>query len=149
MIEFETIRSFFEGVFQIFPLCFSLSFFILMYGVVSFLLANTGGWAGLAEHYQLQDSFEGQKWHFRSGRMGLINYKSCLIVGTNDEGLYLAVLPIFRISHPPLFIPWEDITTSESKRLVIIPYLDFTFACVPSVTLKLPAEFGNTVLYQD
>jgi hypothetical protein len=133
----------FEAIFLcIFPL-----FFIIMWGFVLSILANVGGWSRLAQHYQAQTSFEGKKWHFRSGRMGLVNYKSCLTIGSNNYGLYVAALPLFRIGHPPLLIPWSDITTSKSKNFWI-SYMDFTFAYAPAITFKLPEQLGFLVTAQ-
>lgn len=131
----------FENVF----LCVFPFFFVIMWVVVLSLLANIGGWSRLAQHYQAQTKFQGKKWHFRSGRMGLTNYSACLTIGLNNYGLYVAVLPLFRVGHPPLLIPWSDITTSKSKHFWI-SYLDFTFAHVPTVTFKIPEQLGTTLL---
>jgi len=42
-------------------------------------------------------------------------------------------------------IPWDDITTSESK-VFFVSYLDFMFAQVPSVTIQLPKKLGDMIL---
>ena len=131
----------FEKVF----LCLFPVFFVMMWGFVLFLLAQLGGWSRLAQHYQAQTDFTGKKWRFKSGRMGLTNYSACLTIGANNSGLYVAVLPLFRVGHPPLLIPWADITTSKSKSFWI-SYLDFTFARAPSVTFKIPEQLGTTLL---
>ena len=120
-------------------------FFISLWIIVSFVLANIGGWSRLAQYYETQSRFEGKKWSFRGGRMGMINYNGCLTIGVDDDGLYLAVFPLFRVGHPPLFIPWYDITTSKSRKF-FVSYLDFTFARLPSVTFSVPERFGNTLL---
>jgi hypothetical protein len=120
-------------------------FFILLWVIILFVLANIGGWSRLAQYYEAQSKFEGEKWSFKSGRMGMTNYSGCLKIGSDDYGLYLAVLPLFRVGHPPLFIPWHDITTSKSRRF-LISYLDFTFARTPSVTFSVPEKFGDTLL---
>ena len=120
-------------------------FFIFLWATVLFILAHVGGWSRLAQYYQTQSKFEGEKWSFKSGRMGLTNYSGCLTIGANDQGLYLAVFPLFRVGHPPLFIPWYDITTSKSKKF-FVAHLDFTFARMPSVTFSVPEKFGETLL---
>ncbi|MCB9076221.1 MAG: hypothetical protein H6631_01365 [Anaerolineaceae bacterium] len=119
--------------------------FIPMWCAVVFLLAVIGGWSRLAPYYQARSPFEGKKWGFRSGRMGMTNYNGVLTIGVNDYGLYLAVFPLFRVGHPPLFIPWYDITTSKSKKF-FVSYLDFTFARMPSVTFRVPERLGDTLL---
>ena len=119
--------------------------FVLLWVTVLFILATIGGWSRLAQYYQTQSQFEGKKWGFRSGRMGMTNYSGCLTIGANDYGLYLAVLPVFRVGHPSLFIPWYDITTSKSRKF-FVSYWAFTFARVPSVTFSVPEKLGDTLL---
>ena len=116
---------------------------VLLWVIQSSMMANEGGWSRLAEHYQHKAKFEGKKWRAKSGRMGLIGYGRCLTIGANNYGLYFAA-PFF-LRHPPLLIPWDDITTSESKVL-FVSYVDFIFARVPSVTIKLPKKFGDMIL---
>ena len=131
----------FEKIFlYLFPL-----FFIFLWAFVLVILAYIGGWSRLAQYYQTQSKFEGEKWGFKSGRMGMANYSGCLTIGANDQGLYLAVFPLFRVGHPPLFIPWYDITTSKSRKF-FVSYLDFTFARMPSVTFSVPVGFGDILL---
>jgi len=73
--------------------------------MILFLLAHLGGWARLAQYYETQATFEGETWNFKSGRMGLVNYSGCRTIGANDEGLYLAVFPVFRLGYPPYLSP--------------------------------------------
>jgi hypothetical protein len=129
---------------EVFPCLFPV-FFIAMWVAICFLLAAIGGWSRLVEYYQSQSEFKGKKWHLRSGRLGLISYNNCLTIGSNYYGLYLAVLPLFRVGHPPLLIPWSDITTAEHKGL-IFSYLDFTFAKVSSITFRVPRKLGDLVV---
>lgn len=120
-------------------------FFVGLWVFVLFLIARLGGWSRLAEYYQTQTRFEGQIWRFRSGRFRWASYNGCLTLGANDRGLYLAVFPLFRVGHPPLFIPWYDITTEE-KKAFLTTYLEFRFAKAPSVTLRIPRSLGDTIV---
>jgi hypothetical protein len=47
----------------------------------------------------------------------MMNYNRCLTVGANEQGLYLAMNPLFRLGHPTLFIPWNEISVQAQKRL--------------------------------
>lgn len=129
---------------EAFPFLFPI-FFIGIWVTVCFLLARIGGWSRLAEYYQSQVPFTGKKWYFQSCQLGLTNYNGALTVGSNYYGLYLAVLLPFRVGHPPLLIPWSDITTAEYKGLMF-RYLDFTVARVPSLRLRLPRKLGDRVM---
>ncbi len=120
-------------------------FFITLWNFVVFLIAVIGGWLRLAQHYRAQADFEGTKWPMQSGYMGLSRYRGVLTIGANSQGLYLAVFPLFRIAHPPLFIPWSDITTTERQRLWA-SYLDFNFAQAPSARLSVRKNLGEKLL---
>jgi hypothetical protein len=52
----------------------------------------------------------------QSGAIGMVNYGSCLTLQATRDGLYLAVFPLFRIAHPPLFIPWAELHNIKEKR---------------------------------
>jgi hypothetical protein len=97
------------------PELFVLAFVGLWIGV-GLLVAYLGGWATLAKVYRHSDEFRGERRRFQSARMRWgINYGSCLTVGATPRGLYLAALFIFRIGHPPLFMPWTDISIGEQR----------------------------------
>jgi hypothetical protein len=115
-------------------------FFAVVWMAASFVIAKISGWAALAERYRLQQgTFTGWRLHFQSGRMRLTaRYGGALTIGANEMGLYLAVNPLFRVGHPPLFIPWHAIDVREGKR--------FSFREVPGVQLDVSQRTGNRVL---
>ncbi len=127
----------------IIPFLFPI-FFIGLWVMVCLLLSTIGGWSRLAEHYRSPTDFTGNKWQFQSGRLGVVNYKSCLTLGTNDAGLYLAVFPFFRMGHPPLLIPWPDIRATESQDW-LFSYRDFTFTKAPTIKLRVLRSIGNKI----
>lgn len=91
-----------------------LLFFLALWFGISFLLSVFGGWRQLSKHYRSTGLFKGQRFYFQSAAMRLrASYNSVLTFGINIEGLYLSVLFPFRIGHPPLFVPWEDISCTE------------------------------------
>ena len=120
-----------------------LLFIAVWVGALS-LVARLGGWSRLAAAYRMWEPFEGYRKWFASGSLlrggssfGFPwNYDGCLIVGANADGLSVAVLPPFRPGHPPLFIPWRDVTAQVKKgwlRTTVI----LTFRQVPSVRLRV------------
>ena len=47
----------------------------------------------------------------------LVGYNNCLTLGANREGFYISLaLPLF-LGHPPLFIPWREISVTRKKVL--------------------------------
>jgi hypothetical protein len=49
----------------------------------------------------------------------LCGYNNCLSVGANPEGLYLSTLPFFPLFHPPLFIPWTEVSFVRTKLFFV------------------------------
>jgi hypothetical protein len=95
-------------------------YLVAVWTVVSVVISCIGGWAALAKHFRLRSAFIGEHWTWQSGQMRWIaGYDNCLTVGCNSEGLYLAVLPLFRFRHPQLLIPWQEIEVSRRQMLFL------------------------------
>ena len=94
--------------------------FVAAWVIMFSLISRVGGWASLAEQYRCQETFTGTTWSFQKGQMRwMVGYNNCLTVGADPRGLYLSILFPFRLGHPPLFIPWRDISYSTKKFLGI------------------------------
>jgi hypothetical protein len=123
-----------------------LVFFVLLWMTVGLMLAQLSGWAELARHYRSIKPFEGDKWRFRSARMRwTARYNNCLTVGASPQGLYLAVLFLFRIGHPPLEIPWQDVLTTTGKTLWW-RWTEFRFQQAQSVWIRFYGNLGDELL---
>ncbi len=74
----------------------------------------------------------------QSARMGLVNYSSCLTVYVSKDGLYLSVWPMFRLGHPPLFLPWSAIQKPTLKKVLWVEMASFEVGVprLASVTLS-------------
>jgi hypothetical protein len=121
-------------------------FFVLLWMSVGLILAQLSGWAELARHDRSINPFKGSKWRFRSCKMRLTtHYNGCLTVGASPQGLYLAVLFLFRIGHPPLEIPWQDIQTTAGKTLWW-RWTEFRFQQAPSVWIRFYGNLGDELL---
>jgi hypothetical protein len=100
--------------------------FALMWLGVCGLLSVLGGWSGLASRFRAEQPVPGERLRFVSGSMGNrfypVSYGSCLFVTVNDAGFGLSILFPFRFLTPPLFIPWNEVTSVEVKRPHFLPY---------------------------
>ncbi len=110
---------------------------------VCLLVSALGGWRRLAQTYRVREAFGGTTWPFCSGELGLANYNGVLTLGADDRGLYLAVFVAFRPGHPPLFIPWPDITITPYRGL-FFSYRDLRLGKGP--TLRLRASIGDRLI---
>jgi hypothetical protein len=83
--------------------------------VIIYLIARTGGWHTLAERYPLRGTFPTPRTRFGFGSFyGWVGYNGALIVAADELGLYLRATPVLLSwCHPPIFIPWSEITRIE------------------------------------
>lgn len=113
-------------------------FFIALWICVCKLISVFGGWKTLSQDYQANSAFDGQKLWLKSVAMRRwTSYSNCVNIGANKYGLYLSVLSIFRVGHPPLFIPWTDISTEAIPRRLLPDVVKFSFAKQPEVPIIL------------
>lgn len=83
-------------------------------------ISKIGGWSKLATKFRAQYPFAGRTWNFRSARMRWgTNYNGCLTVGADQSGLFFTMFSLFRFAHPPLFIPWSEITNEGTQRIFV------------------------------
>jgi hypothetical protein len=101
-----------------YPILFILGNLFFTYLLVSFGVRWWSGWALLSRKFRFPSKFTGSKWRLQSGQMRWIcGYRGCLTIGANSDGLYLATLPFFPLLHPPLFIPWNEISVANTPLL--------------------------------
>lgn len=120
-------------------------FFVGMWLLISFILSTTGGWSTLANHYAARSGVAGRRFYFRSAQLGAgVSYGACLTLGTSPAGLYMAVVPLFRMAHPPLLIPWPDITARETKSWFSAT-VELRFAKVPMVSVRISRQLADAL----
>lgn len=105
-----------------------------------------GGWQALSRDYRANSPFDGRKLWLKSvGMRRWINYNNCIILGVNKFGLYIAVLPILRIGHPPLLIPWTDISTEAVTRRLLPDLVKFKFTKQPDVPMVFSKKLAERI----
>lgn len=119
--------------------------FVAMWLLSTFLISELGGWGRLAVSYASKSSFSGKRFYFRSAQFGgYVGYGSCLTLGSGPNGFYLAVIPLFRLGHPPLLIPWSDITACEVRRWLVAG-IELQFAKTPWVSVRLSRRLAQSL----
>jgi hypothetical protein len=97
-------------------------FFAALWCSISFGISVMGGWFSLSRRFKKQSDpygdtksagplFYGVKMRFR------VNYGNVIRIIAADDALYLSMLFVFRIGHPPLRIPWNEIQFRRTKFL--------------------------------
>lgn len=99
------------------PFFFAL-YFIALWVLVSYVLGLLSGWIALSRRFRGTGAFYSYQWPLQSLRMGTlpVSYRNCANLGADEAGLYLAVFPLFRLGHAPLFIPWSEIEVVSGVR---------------------------------
>lgn len=134
------------GFFLIFPF-----FFVALWLLCGTLTSYANGWHGLAKRFRATKPFPGTTWNFQSARIGIANYGYCLTLGANPQGMYLHPMILMRFAHPPLFIPWNEITVHRKRFWIFGDYfvlrlgrgIETSFAISIELAERLRPEAGN------
>jgi hypothetical protein len=128
-------------------------FFLLLlaagwFGVV-WWMAAIGGWLDLAGKYAAPEGFEvkpAERFRFRSLQLRTralfrANYIAMMKIGLTSDGLYLIPSVLFRFRHPPLLIPWAEITECRPGSFLWVQWIDITLR--PGPVIRLYGRVGN------
>lgn len=125
---------------------FFFVFFAIMWVLVLHLLGIISGWNVLSKRFRLQGQFYGESLPFRSARMRFsVHFGSCLSVGADESGLYLAVFPIFRPGLPPLLIPWSEVTVIAGETGIIFKKRELRLGRQESIPLRISASLFQSL----
>jgi len=94
-------------------------FFPLMWCFVVWLLSQIGGWSALAQRYAAGNRpVSGEVHKSVTGMVGATSYRNILTLHLNEDGFFIEPMALFRIAHPRLFIPWQDVTDRSIVTLL-------------------------------
>ena len=96
----------------------SLLAFAVYWSLIVRMVALASGWRKLARRFRAQQPFMGRKLKWQRAWMRLAGYNGCLTIGADPMGLFLSVTFIFSPGHPPLFIPWTEISVPQGPWLL-------------------------------
>lgn len=131
-----------------------IAFLILVFVVVGgafywwllcVVVAHAGGWARLAEKYRAaQRKSKSELLRWQSLRIGRCSYFRSASLHADASGLYLAVGMFFRLSHPPLFIPWSAMLGTEWRELGTGKVFELTVEAFPvAVEIHIPQPLAE------
>ena len=119
--------------------------FTTLWILMCFALSLWGGWWQLTDRYRGTPSKAAAKWRFESASMRrMAAYPGCLKISIGREGLGISILFLFRVGHPPLLVPWTDITAHELESLVI-KKVRLNFAKEPDVPLTISLKLARQI----
>lgn len=129
---------------------------LLLFVGLMLLTQSWSGWGTLSKVYgSTRDFRPRQRWTFISARMGirrgdallgvekpLFSLRNCLNIAVSEAGLRLSVFPLFRLFHPPLFIPWNHIS-AQNQSGMLSNWIEFHFSGAPGVVLRIERSLGS------
>ena len=120
-------------------------FFSALWSFISFISSRLWGWYEVSKHYtgEIPDREINDQFSWRSGRFGWGGYSSVLTFTVSDYDLGISVLFLYRVGHPPLKIPWNEISAVEKR--VIFPEVHMSFDKVPNRTLKISRMLAEKI----
>ncbi|MDH3311126.1 MAG: hypothetical protein OEM48_10700 [Gammaproteobacteria bacterium] len=101
-----------------------LGWFLLLFTVAWIgtcaMISLTGGWHRLAQKFRSTSVPHGETFRFASMSLGTgffpARYRRVLSVTVGASGIGLSVSFIFRLLHPPLYIPWTEVENVRPER---------------------------------
>lgn len=113
-------------------LSFCIMFPLLWVGII-FLVSRISGWHELAEPFVLTREPQGEKFRFKSGRIGLwANYSGALNITVSFEGIAIRPIIVYRLGHKAFLVPWDAVQTLTFEKPL--------FFEVITLMVRLPAS---------
>ena len=129
------------------PVWFIFLAFFGTWLLVIFFISRVSGWARLAESYRTEQPFLGQLIRFQAAQFRkATNYNGCLNFGGDPQGMYMVPMLIFRLFHPPLLIPWEEITAKPIKLWKFWNFVELRFQRAPDVPVKIKQALAERLV---
>jgi hypothetical protein len=126
-------------------------FFVALWSGVMLLASLVGGWGRLGGRYRaMRRPNGGHVFRRVTGMFEFLSYKRTLAITVADDGLFVAVPWMFRIGHPTLFIPWNDIRNARRGRTFFWKHVAFDIGDPKVAGMRLPPEvFDGTPVFID
>lgn len=100
--------------------------FILWWCFMISIIGHFSGWRRLSA--KLGDMPIGQKisnFTFQQVSFGILGYNGCVNIEVYSNGIRLSLWPLFKIAHPPFFIPFTVMENIKHEKKYGMDYLYF------------------------
>ena len=122
-------------------------FFIALWCSICYLISFMSGWLTLARRFRSEsdpfgDTRNAGPYFYTVYLRYWTHYSSVIRLTAAEDALYLSVLLIFRIGHPPLRIPWKEITFSRTRRFWF-RYVVLTLGEQERIPVRIPERMAR------
>lgn len=112
---------------------------------VCWLLSHVGGWNRLGTRFATHQTPHGASFRWQNGSVGFVSYRNVMRVDAAPDGIFLSMPWLFRVGHPPLFIPWSEVHDATEQRLLWLRLVRFGVGSPRLARLRLPAKVFEAV----
>lgn len=102
------------------------------------LLSRIGGWHRLSADYTYSGTVPRPQFSWVSALIGWVGYNNILRLHLSDQGIHVSVPAPFKFGHPPLFIPWSEVKSRTSRRVLWSKLERLSIGSPPVATISLP-----------
>ncbi len=120
--------------------------FVALWLLIFRVAAWWGGWNLLAQSYPAGLPLTGERLRMRSAQLRAgCNYNNCITFVSSAAGLQLSMPLPFRFAHPPVFLPWSELSARREQRW-LVELVVLRARRVPDVPIKLRARLAERLL---
>jgi hypothetical protein len=120
------------------PPIFIPAFLVVIAVVLPYFISKLSGWDLLATRFRATQTFTGSRWGWQSARVrhGL-GYNNCLTIGADHTGIYVSMVFFFRLQHPPLLVPWNEVYFQREFKLLFVRFVEFRLGSTEQVPFAI------------
>jgi len=124
-------------------------FVIVVWCLTSYLIGLMTGWLALARRFRAQsepygDAKSAGPFFYTIYMRYWTHYSSVIRLTAATDVLYASVLFPFRIGHPPLRIPWNEIRFSQGRRFMST-YVELTLGSEEQIPMRIPVRMARNL----
>ena len=119
--------------------------FVLIWCLAEHALARLGGWHALARFYRASGPPDGKTLRGSAVGFGSIRYWDWVDFTAGSAGLGVACHLRLSNAHPPLFIPWSELTVVR-RGVWPVRWVELRFAQAPKVRVTLMPRLAKRLL---
>jgi hypothetical protein len=123
--------------------------FIALWCAIGFLVSFISGWLALSRRFKRQSEPYGETK--TSGPLFYTvymrfwgHYSSVIRLTAASDALYVSILFLFRIGHPPLRIPWDEIRFNRTN-FFFRTYIVLTLGNEEKIPMRIPLRMARNL----
>ena len=116
--------------------------FLGMWVFTCFTLSIFSEWRFLSKQYPCNGKFDGEKFSFRTMKIGGVNYSYCVTFGVNRTELYLGIMFLFRIGHKPIKVPFSQMKGKKQEGA----FFTYVILSINSVDIRISQKLAERIV---